>query len=187
MDDDESREAAAKRLAAFAAGDDIDSLVMIVMMEAADSAAEDLRSLMEQMRSVTAAKRQMRELICKVACDVAENAGRTEDGSLAFASAGLGGEAEYHRAEVPQPDPGCTGGVLTMVTDLHPGQITTPQQLEAIRDALEGSLDSLSEMSSMQALRLQMAMDRRSKMLEAISNIMKKTSDTGSTIVQNMK
>jgi hypothetical protein len=42
-------------------------------------------------------------------------------------------------------------------------------------------------MSSVQALRLQMAMDRRSKMLEALSNIMKKASETQATIVQNME
>jgi hypothetical protein len=53
-----------------------------------------------------------------------------------------------------------------VATDLHPGKIRTRAQLEAIREALEGRLDSLSEMSSVQALRLQMAMDRRSKMLE---------------------
>ena len=145
------------------------------------------KALMEQMRSANAAKRRMRELICKVASDVAENVGRTDDGKLVFKGGGLGGEAEYHRAPVPSPSPACEAGVLMVATDLHPGKIRTPAQLEAIHEALEGRLDSLSEMSSVQALRLQMAMDRRSKMLEALSNIMKKMSNTSDTINQNTK
>ena len=185
--EDQDLSQAAKRLATVGAGDDIEALVILVMMEAAEDAAEDLKALMEQMRSANAAKRGMRELICKVASDVAENIGRPDDGKLVFKDGGLGGEAEYHRAPVPSPNPACEAGVLMVATDLHPGKIRTRAQLEAIREALEGRLDSLSEMSSVQALRLQMAMDRRSKMLEALSNIMKKASETQATIVQNMK
>lgn len=47
--------------------------------------------------------------------------------------------------------------------------------------------DSMNEMSEMTSMRLQMAMDRRSKFVEALSNIMKKMSDTDSSIIQNMK
>ncbi len=48
-------------------------------------------------------------------------------------------------------------------------------------------LDSMSEMSDVQALRLQMYMDRRSKAMSAISNLLKKISDTQQSIVQNWK
>ncbi len=48
-------------------------------------------------------------------------------------------------------------------------------------------MDSMSEMGEMESLRLQMAMDRRSKLLETLSNIMKKSSDTASTITSNLK
>ena len=39
----------------------------------------------------------------------------------------------------------------------------------------------------MESLRLQMAMDRMSKLLTALSNILKKASDTADTITQNLK
>ena len=39
----------------------------------------------------------------------------------------------------------------------------------------------------MESLRLQMAMDRMSKFMSTLSNLLKKMSDTGSTITQNLK
>ena len=48
-------------------------------------------------------------------------------------------------------------------------------------------LDSTSDMSQEQQLKMQMAMDRYSKMMTTLSNILKKMSDTQSSITQNMK
>jgi len=39
----------------------------------------------------------------------------------------------------------------------------------------------------MESLRLQMAMDRKSKMMATLSNLLKKMSDTSSSITQNIK
>jgi hypothetical protein len=44
-----------------------------------------------------------------------------------------------------------------------------------------------SEMGEMESLRLQMAMDRRSKVTSMLSNMFKKASDTSSAITQNLK
>jgi len=51
----------------------------------------------------------------------------------------------------------------------------------------KAELDSISEMGEMDSLRLQMAMDRLSKMMTTLSNLMKKASDTASGITQNLK
>ncbi len=56
-----------------------------------------------------------------------------------------------------------------------------------IRDTLTNRLDNMGTLSEVTALRLQMAMDRRSKFMEALSNIMKKIDSTQETIVQNLK
>jgi len=45
----------------------------------------------------------------------------------------------------------------------------------------------MNEMSEMTSLRLQMTMDRRSKFIETLSNIVKKLSETSDSIVQNLK
>lgn len=55
------------------------------------------------------------------------------------------------------------------------------------QQAIEDRLDALSELSEMAAQRLQMAIDRRSKFLSTLANIMKKLSDTDTTIAQNLK
>jgi len=54
-------------------------------------------------------------------------------------------------------------------------------------DSIKNDLDSLSEMGEMESLRLQMAMDRMSKMMTMLSNLLKKASDSASTITQNLK
>ena len=54
-------------------------------------------------------------------------------------------------------------------------------------DELKGKLDGMNEMSEMTSLRLQMTMDRRSKFISTLSNIMKKISTTQDTLVQNLK
>ena len=48
-------------------------------------------------------------------------------------------------------------------------------------------MDNLTDMSELTQLRLQTYMDKRSKAMETLSNLLKKISDTSSTIVQNMK
>lgn len=63
----------------------------------------------------------------------------------------------------------------------------TAAQLASEIDALQGSVDAMSEMGEMESLRLQMTMDRMSKMMSTLSNILKKTSDTANSIIQNMK
>jgi hypothetical protein len=52
---------------------------------------------------------------------------------------------------------------------------------------LKQELDSLSEMGEMESLRLQMAMDRMSKLMSTLSNLLKKISDTAQSITQNLK
>jgi hypothetical protein len=64
------------------------------------------------------------------------------------------------------------------------------EQLEGEAQALHNKLaqvGSLSEMGETESLRLQMTMDRLSKMMETLSNLMKKISDTGDSVIQNMK
>jgi hypothetical protein len=60
------------------------------------------------------------------------------------------------------------------------------QAKQAARNA-QNSADQLSDASEMQSMQLQMLMDRRSKMLEALSNVMKTASGTQSAVIANLK
>jgi len=166
---------------------DIAALAFIVLMEAAVDAQEDLKRIMDWVKSMNAAKQRLRELMCKVAADAAANAERPgpNDG-LTFSSGGFGSEAAYHQAELPKVDPR-GGEVLRVVTDLHEGPITSVEQLRLVQYSLQGRIDSMSEMGEMESLRLQMAMDRLSKLMSTLSNLLKKSSDTSSGITQNLK
>lgn len=67
-------------------------------------------------------------------------------------------------------------------TPLESGTLTS-----RIQQNLGDDLDSMNEMSQMTSMRLQMAMDSRSKFVETLSNMLKKTDKTQDSIVQNMK
>ena len=52
---------------------------------------------------------------------------------------------------------------------------------------MKADLDAMSELGETESLRLQMAMDRMSKMMSTLSNMLKKISCTASQITQNLK
>ncbi len=54
-------------------------------------------------------------------------------------------------------------------------------------ETLQRDLDAGAELSELDSLRLQIEMDRNSKMMSALSNLLKKLADTNSSIVQNLK
>jgi Arc/MetJ-type ribon-helix-helix transcriptional regulator len=167
-----------------AAGADIEALAFIVLMQAARDAQEDLKEIMNEVKAMNAAKRNLRELQKKVKCDIANS---TSQAWLKYDANGMGSERAYHHVLMPVPDPCEESGVKFIETDLYKGRIANVSILESIRDELRDKLDSMSELGEMESMRLQMIMDRRSKLLETLSNIMKKISDTSQSITQNLK
>lgn len=167
-----------------AAGMDIEALVFIVLMQAARDAQEDLKEIMNEMKAQNAAKKQLRELMRKVKCDKANS---TDQMRPEFGQSGMGSERAYYHVLLPVYDPCAQGGVKFVETDLHKGRITDISILETICDDLRDKLDSLSELGQLESLRLQMLMDRRSKALSTLSNLLKKISDTSQSITQNLK
>jgi hypothetical protein len=63
----------------------------------------------------------------------------------------------------------------------------TKTKIDSAIDKAKSNLDSMSEMGEMESLRLQMAMDRMSKMTSTLSNLLKKISDTEEGITANLK
>jgi hypothetical protein len=168
-------------------GADIETLVSLVLMEAAKGAQEDLKAIMADVKAMNAAKQALRHLISQVQKDVVGNFGCTDRRAPLDLSPGLGSEEAYHSAPMPFPNVESSDGLKLVPTDLFRGRLETLAQLESVLENLKNRLDSMSEMGEMLSLRLQMAMDRRSKLMETLSNIMKKISSTESAIVQNLK
>ncbi len=65
--------------------------------------------------------------------------------------------------------------------------IANYEAAKLLQEGIKRDLDSMSEMGEMESLRLQMAMDRLSKLMSTLSNLLKKSSDTAQSIVQNLK
>ena len=80
-----------------------------------------------------------------------------------------------------------TVGDLSFFNDPTKQTIVNKSDLDQAKETIKGKLDSLSEMGEMESLRLQMMMDRRSKFIQTLSNVLKKIADTASGIVGNIK
>ena len=169
------------------AGADIETLIMLLMQQMAQDAEADLRALLAEMQAQNAAKKALRDLIQRMKRDRLANDLRREYDDRLDCTHGLGSERAYHRVRLPVLDPDAAGGLRWVPTDLAGEKLTRVEQLECIVAELEGKLDSLSEMGEMDMLRLQMLMERRSKLEELLSNMMKKIAETEAGLVGNLK
>lgn len=61
------------------------------------------------------------------------------------------------------------------------------REIGALLALARDQLDQMNDLSEEESLRLQMAMDRISKLTSTLSNIMKKVDETAQTITQNLK
>jgi hypothetical protein len=84
-------------------------------------------------------------------------------------------------------------GTVRSITSAKKIQVDVEEALIYQKDVaqevsnIKNDLDSLSDIGETESLRLQMAMDRLSKMMSTLSNLLKKVSDTASEITQNLK
>ena len=180
---------------------DIMALAFIVMMEAAKSAREDLKAIMDGVKAINKEKEGWRS--------VANTMNR-------YAAAGAGKPDDFAASEMPtiprgprknlQGKPVGTGtldgnALVFNIADSNgaavaggfvvqgtgSGGIVTKADIETAKETVKNKLDSLSEMGEMESLRLQMAMDRLSKLMSTLSNVLKKASETAESITQNIK
>lgn len=77
--------------------------------------------------------------------------------------------------------------LMNLLEESRNTQTDVNELIDAAKETLKSKLDSLSELGEMESLRLQMAMDRVSKLMSTLSNLLKKASETASGITQNLK
>ncbi len=142
---------------------DILSLAFLVLMEAAKSAREDLKAIMDGVKRINDAKATARRPVAR------------------------GGDAEAPRvASSPAAVAGPRSASSAPRAALEPRPLPR-SQFDAQLGRARNDVDALNEMGEMESLRLQMAMVRRSKMMATLSNVLKKMSDTAAGITQNLK
>ena len=94
------------------------------------------------------------------------------------------GSETFLRSEIPKLLDKLDGLKASDVSVVQPQSV---RELDNMIDAIKSDLDALNELGEMESLRLQMAMDRLSKLMSTLSNLLKKIGDTASGIVQTLK
>lgn len=153
-------------------GADIEAMVFLVLMQAGKSAQEDLKAIMANVKSINQQKKEFREANEKL------NTGNTVT-RLQLDSFNL--LLVKERRTIVKAD---STKIARARVNTSPVAKT---ELDKTRMQIKSKLDSLSEMGEMESLRLQMYIDRMSKMMSTLSNLMKKISDTQNAIIQNLK
>ncbi|MCC6810283.1 MAG: hypothetical protein IT381_22830 [Deltaproteobacteria bacterium] len=189
-----------KNLAGMGDGD-IMALAFIVMMEAAKSAREDLKAIMDGVKAINKEKEGWRQVSNEVNKLAAGTAGKNEDFKAnEIPNIKTGGQSSLDgkpvgtyvldgnnlRFNTPGPDGSVAKNGL-VIAGTGAGGAVTKKDIDTAKDTVKNKLDSLSEMGEMESLRLQMAMDRLSKLMSTLSNLLKKASETASGITQNIK
>jgi hypothetical protein len=157
----------------------VEAMVLAVLMEAAQDADKDLQTQMQQMQALTKAKGQIRTVLNEMSQPMSALAGSDRSAVC---------DSQFCRSL-----PAKLAAINASTANLpHPSYLPVPSKVTAedvanSQAALQNDLDSDNEISEMAQMRIQMLMDRRSKLLETASNIEKSMSDTDAAIVSNLK
>ena len=153
-------------------GADIEAMVFLVLMQAGKSAQEDLKAIMANVKSINQQKKEFREANEKLNTGNSVTRLQLDSFNLLLVK---------ERRTIVKAD---STKIARARVNTSPVAKT---ELDKTRMQIKSKLDSLSEMGEMESLRLQMYMDRMSKMMSTLSNLMKKISDTQNAIIQNLK
>lgn len=163
-------------------GQDIEAIAFLVLMQAAKSSQEDLKAIMAQVKSINEQKEKLRS-----ASDLLNNPQaitRIRLDSLKNVAAQTQVIQTNNKTLRQQP---VLDNSMNANRPARTNNTVTKAEIDATKDKIKNDLDSMSEMGEMESLRLQMAMNRMSKMMSTLSNILKKISDTSQSIIQNLK
>jgi prefoldin subunit 5 len=184
---------------------DIDALIYVVLMESVNDMASDLQQQMSAMQALTAAKAQLRQLLDQVNQDIAALTSASpstpcktsscqslgshltavvtqcrQSESKGFAEVASNGTGYAVDAKVSGAK---TVGMMVLGGSGPP----TKGELDQVQRYLTNQLNGMNDLSDEMQTELQMITDRRSKLLEAMSNLMKTTSDANQAMIANLK
>lgn len=163
-------------------GADIEALAFLVLMQAAKSAQEDLKAIMARVKEINKQKEALRH---------ANETMKTKDVNISPLQLDsfrlLVNSNHFKKINTATVKPVRSDSARFIKTTPLATRKVTKAELDEVIDKAKSDLDSMSEMGEMESLRLQIAMDRMSKMMSTLSNLLKKISDTQNSIIQNLK
>jgi hypothetical protein len=192
--------------AAGISGMDASEAAFLVLAMATKDMDDDLRMIMAEIKAANAAKQKLRDQIKDLNEWISEAMGKAGDHhkSSDIDNTEVSGKppataARTRSAKVPPVRSVSLQKASSPVIHIEyvkaptirPLPPRTPDvsvsSLKSLLDENKDRLDGMNELSEMTALRLQMTMDRRSKFISTLSQMMKKTSTTQDILVQNIK
>jgi hypothetical protein len=192
--------------AAGISGMDASEAAFLVLAMATKDMDDDLRMIMAEIKAANAAKQKLRDQIKDLNDWISEAMGKAGDPSKSsdIDNNKVSGKppataARTQSVKVPPIRSASLQKASSPVIHLEYVKAPTIRplpprnsdvsvsSLKALLDEDKDQLDGLNELSEMTTLRLQMTMDRRSKFISTLSQMMKKTSTTQDTLVQNIK
>lgn len=157
----------------------IEEVLFVVMMQAVRDNDENMKKALAELKGQQERKKRLGGLLANVQQDIVRSAGGKGDDPCTPPRCGAYARdlsaASFELSRL-YPNRGMRFQEPKTVNDLKP-----------LQGALKKALDGMDEKSEMTSLRLQTMMDRRSKLISTLSNIMKKISNTQDTVVQNLK
>ena len=159
----------------MASGEDIASLCFLVLMKASKDMDSDLKEIMDATKAANNEKANLRDNLEKLQ----KLAGRPMHPKMKDSKMVKTKETKYLHVRIP---------IIGKPAQL-PENVSQLPRLGLAKLVVEeqDELDSLSDLTSEMQTRLQIYMERRSKINETLSNLMKKFSDTSSSLISNLK
>jgi hypothetical protein len=187
-------------------GMDASEAAFLVLAMATKDMDDDLRMVIAEIKAVNAAKQKLRDLIKDLNDWISEAMDKAGDRSTSsdIDNSKVSGKppATAARTQPVKVTPIRSASLQKASSPvIHLEYVKTPKirplpprnsdvsvsSLKSLLDENKDQLDGLNEFSEMTTLRLQMTMDRRSKFISTLSQMMKKTSTTQDILVQNIK
>ena len=179
-------------------GMDASEAAFLVLAMATKDMDDDIRMIMAEIKATNAAKQKLRDQIKDLNKWISEVMGEAGDHreSSDIDNTEVSGKPPAPAAKTQQPAkaPPIRSASLQTVTSpvIRLEYVKAPtirplpprnsdvsvSSLKSRLDEIKDQLDGLNELSEMTSLRLQMTMDRRSKFISTLSQMMKKTSTT---------
>ena len=170
-----------------------DVLVALIYYETALAAEEDLQELADEIDKMHEAKKKLRQQIQQVTQQITVSQSK-QDETRKVHTEKKPVETQVTVSRIQsKPQIGKTSHLgityprTPVVPDLTLTSGVTIGGLKSLLDDLKGKLDGMNELSEMTSLNLQMTMDRRSKFISTLSQMMKKMSTTQNILIQNIK
>jgi hypothetical protein len=202
------KETASDRIfsAAGISGMDASEAAFLVLAMATKDMDDDIRMIMAEIKAANAAKQKLRDQIKDLNEWISEAMGKAGDHSKSsdIDNSKVSGKppataARTQSVKVPPIRSASLQKASSPV--IHLEYVKAPKirplpprnsdvsvsSLKSLLDENKDRLDGMNELSEMTTLRLQMTMDRRSKFISTLSQMMKKTSTTQDILVQNIK